>query len=57
MACATKEKRIRLTKRVIAKTKGAKRNRYEQKLAFLQTLTPNARFYKGAKIGGQGGWN
>ena len=56
MASASKSKRIRLTERVIRKVSGKKKQRYQQKLAFLETMDANARFKSGGKQLGEGGY-
>jgi hypothetical protein len=56
MAQASVTKRIRLTERVVKKASGTKRNRYEQKLAYLKSLSNSARFSKGPKTLGEGGY-
>ncbi len=56
MTQATIEKRIRLTKRVISNTSGSKKERFETKLAYLHSLSPLARFFKGSKSQGEGGY-
>ena len=56
MASASKSKRIRLTERVITKAIGSKKNRYEQKKAFLETMSSNAKFKSGGKQLGEGGY-
>ena len=56
MAQATVVKRIRITKRCIVRSKGKKRERYEAKLQYLNTLKPGSRFERGPKQLGDGGW-
>jgi hypothetical protein len=56
MAQATITKRIRLTERVIGKVGGSKKERYENKLAFLKSLRPGTLFFKGPKVLAEGGY-
>lgn len=56
MAKATIEKRVRLTEKAIRITNGSKKERFMNKLAFLETLSPLSRFYKGPKTLNEGGY-
>lgn len=57
MAQATIGKRIRqCTRQMIRATSESKKKRYEQKRAFLLTLSSSVRFYKGPKIQFEGGY-
>lgn len=56
MSCASKSKRIRLTERVIRKANGKKKERYMNKLAFLESMDSTAKFRKGSKQLGEGGY-
>lgn len=56
MAQASIAKRMRQTKSAIRKASGSKRERYEQKLGYLNTLNPGTRFFKGPKQQGEGGY-
>lgn len=57
MSQAKPEKRIRITQAGIERSTGAKRNRLEAKVTYLKSLKPSARFEKGPKQLGEGGWN
>ena len=54
---ASPDKRKRITKKAIDKASGNKKVRLENKLAYLGTLPASARFVKGSKGKGEGGWS
>jgi hypothetical protein len=56
MSQAKPEKRIRITQRGIERATGAKKGRLEAKVAYLRGLRPSARFEKGPKQLGEGGY-
>ena len=56
MSQAKPEKRIRITQRGVERATGAKKARLEAKIAYLRGLRPSARFEKGPKQLGEGGY-
>jgi len=58
MTQASPTKRMRLTANVLCNPNisEVKKNRLENKMAYLKTLPNTARFQKGAKQQGEGGW-
>lgn len=56
MARASIVKRLRLINRIIDKVSGSKKERHEQKRAFVATLLPGCKFFKGPKTQGEGGY-